>query len=165
MTAIGDHERETAQLLAAAVAETVGQALGPQLQPLREELADVGEQLSRLPQTFNRVRTAVDAVPGKLASAVEKGTAQVRQDLDPQKQSLHHVNDRLALLVERIAALEQRLEEQETARTSEARSAGDAWATLATRLATLRRHLLIGVPLALVAPLAILITLFIDSRS
>ncbi|MEU1910973.1 hypothetical protein [Streptomyces massasporeus] len=86
MTTIGECERETAKLLAAAVAETVGQALGPQSRPLEHQLVDVGEQLSRLPQAISRVRTAVDAVPARGADAVERGAEQVRQGLGPQEQ-------------------------------------------------------------------------------
>ncbi|MFF1440111.1 hypothetical protein [Streptomyces sp. NPDC058295] len=165
MAAIGDYEQETAQLLAAAVAETVDNALRPQLRPLVDQLAGFGEDLSRLPQAIGRVRTAVDAVPTRLADAVERGTAQVRQGLEPQERLLHDLNDRLALLVDRMAALEERLEAQETARCAGARSADDAREALATRLATLRRYLLIGLPLAVVAPVAVLIMLFVDSRS
>ncbi|MFI1176699.1 hypothetical protein [Streptomyces melanogenes] len=165
MAAIGDHEQETAHLLAAAVAETVGQALAPQLRPMNDQLEDVSEQSSRLTQAIDRVRTAVDAVPARLADAVDKGTAQVRQSFGPQERLLRDQNDRLTLLAERIAALEQRLETQETARSAGARSADDAREALATRLSTLRRYLLIGLPLTLVAPVAVLITLFIDSRS
>lgn len=165
MAAFGDHERETAQLLAAAVAETVGQALGPQLRPLEEQLADIGEQLSRLPQAIGRVRTAVDTIPARLADTVQRETAQLRQDLGPQERLLRDLNDRLALLVERMSVLEQRLEAQETARSAGARSADDAREALATRLAMLRRYLLIGLPLVWFAPVAVLITLFVGSRS
>ncbi|MFE1947290.1 DNA repair protein RecN [Streptomyces massasporeus] len=161
MAAISDYEHETAQLLAAAVAGTVDMALRPQLQPLAEQLLEVGEDLSRLQQAIGRVRTAVDAVPARLADAVDRGTAQVRHGLGPQERLLQDLNSRLALLVDSMAALEERLEAQETARSAGARSADDARDALATRLATLRRYLLIALPLAVVAPVVVLIMLFL----
>ncbi|MFI0719444.1 hypothetical protein [Streptomyces sp. NPDC021224] len=165
MTAIGDHERETAQLLAAAVAETVHLAVKPQLKPVLDRLDQLGEEVGGLPAAVARVRTAVDGVPAVVAVGVGDEAARIREELGTHEQLLRALDDRLGLVAERAAALERRLSSLESAAAAAAEDTGRAQDVQTTRLSTLRREVLIVLSVTLLVSLAALVASVAAART